>query len=62
VRSGNVSTVYGTNRFIESGEVHPDGSHLLLTLGDSDRFEGYFRGLHVFEADLTNGRLRRIGL
>lgn len=60
-RNGKVSTVYSTNRFIESAEVHPGGSHLLLTLGDSDRFEGYFGGLHVFEADLVTGSLRRIG-
>jgi hypothetical protein len=52
--------LYSTNRFIESAELHPDGRHLLLTLGDGPGFEGYFRGLHVYEIDLKTGKMARV--
>jgi hypothetical protein len=53
--------IYRTQRFIESAELHRDGRHLLLTLGDHGEFEGYFTALHVFEADLASGELAGIG-
>lgn len=61
VDDGSETTLFRSSRFIESAEAHPDGRHLLLTLGDDAEFHGYMSGLHVYEMDLASGRLERIG-
>ena len=58
---GMEATLFHTTRFIESAEAHPDGRHLLLTLGDDAEFPGYMSALHVYELDLSTGRLERTG-
>lgn len=61
VDDGSETTLFRSHRFIESAEAHPDGRHLLLTLGDDAEFRGYMFGLHVYELDVPSGRLERIG-
>lgn len=61
IDDGSETTLFRSPRFIESAEAHPDGRHILLTLGDDPEFHGYMSGLHVYEADLSTGRLERIG-
>lgn len=61
VDDGSETTLFHSPRFIESAEAHPDGRHLLLTLGDDAEFRGYMSGLHVYEMDVPSGRLERVG-
>lgn len=52
--------VYQSPRFIESAELHPNGREMILTLGESAEFQGYFTGLHVWRLDLKTGAMSRV--
>jgi Tol biopolymer transport system component len=61
ISDGGRRVLYSGMTFIETAELHPDQAHLLLTLGENPEWEGYFSGLHVYEMDLHNAKMARVG-